>query len=439
MFGATPTEMNPERPFPVQGSVKFLEENSPAFRTGVMGKANLEKAYTNAETRLLNVGQEIEGLYAKTGGIPASISDISNHPGIQKLFDAATNPASVGKASSAASEAYDQVMDPIFALARRGNGAIDVKDLWALKRSIDDVANLETMNPSLADDYLGDARVAIKDAINSAIERAAPKEGKALQALNEEYHNLANVKRSMARGVSKTGGQLFMADDKAPLSLAGTVGKLSGIGTNTARAGAYNLGNLADATNKMAGPLGVAATQGASRGGAPLPEVPLAEAAKRVGAALPPMMSEAQAEPLLPRDTERLTSDALGAFMMKVAVTPQASIAQGLVSKLQKAFQAEDMDTVEKIHSDLTRLFPDLFEPGIGVNGKVFYPDEQAKVMDQLKQFHRMGMVDSIHLAKQQNTFNNPQDSRVLPMKQSQKSTYDGKPKFYEGVRTFSY
>jgi hypothetical protein len=151
------------------------------------------------------------------------------------------------------------------------------------------------------------------------------------------------------------------------------------------------------------------------------------------------MMSEAQAEPLLPRDTERLTSDALGAFMMKVAVTPQASIAQGLVSKLQKAFQAEDMDTVEKIHSDLTRLFPDLFEPGIGVNGKVFYPDEQAKVMDQLKQFHRMGMVDSIHLAKQQNTFNNPQDSRVLPMKQSQKSTYDGKPKFYEGVRTFSY
>jgi hypothetical protein len=141
----------------------------------------------------------------------------------------------------------------------------------------------------------------------------------------------------------------------------------------------------------------------------------------------------------LPRDTERLDFNSLNTFLIKTAQTPQAMIAQQLVSKMRKALQAQDMDTIEKIHSDMARIFPDYFEPGLGVNGKLFYPDEQAKYMDNLKQLQRMGQVDSIMLAKQQSAFNNPQDARILPIKPMVKGGANGKPRFYEGSRVYNY
>lgn len=144
---------------------------------------------------------------------------------------------------------------------------------------------------------------------------------------------------------------------------------------------------------------------------------------------------------LLPRDTEHLSSEALGDFLMKTAQTPQAMIAQQLVAKLQKAHHAQDIDTIEKIHSDMTRLFPDLFEPGVGVNGKIFYPDEQEKVMEKLKQLQRMGKIDPEFLAHQRNAFNNPEDGRVLPIDESVfgKGSGSRKNKFHDGTRVYSY
>lgn len=164
-------------------------------------------------------------------------------------------------------------------------------------------------------------------------------------------------------------------------------------------------------------------------------------ALKKIGAAIVPEAKAevSQATALLPRDTEGMTPDALESFMLQTAQLPQAPIAQGLVKKLQSAMQAQDMDTIEKIHSDMARLFPDLFEPGVGVNGKIFYPDEQLKYMSTLKQLHRMGQVDSIHLAKQRNAFNNPQDGRMLPLKPAATSARSGRPRFYEGTRVYDY
>lgn len=205
-------------------------------------------------------------------------------------------------------------------------------------------------------------------------------------------------------------------------------GDLTGAAMGAAVTAAGGIGNL---TGKVAG--GVRDVAGGLQQALTSPALKMMQ-----GGAVGPMAG-ASAPQLLPRDSERFKSDAIEAFLMKTSSTPQATIAQQLVGKLQKAFQAEDMDTIEKIHSDMTRIFPDLFEPGVGVNGKVFYPDEQAKVMDQLKQFQRMGMVDSIHLAKQRNSFNNPQDSRVLPMTPAQKPTHDGAPRFHEGTRVYSY
>lgn len=178
----------------------------------------------------------------------------------------------------------------------------------------------------------------------------------------------------------------------------------------------------------------------------------IAPAVKTIGNALVPEANAQelptdpamqQPEQLLPRETDRLTSNDMETFLMKASQEPQAPIAIELVNKMRSAFKAGDMDTIEKIHSDMTRLFPDLFESGQGVNGKLFYPDDQKKYMDNLEQLNRMGQVDSIHLAKQRNAFNNPQDSRVLPIKPSTPSSpsspSSSMPKFHEGTRIYSY
>lgn len=446
LFGATPSEMNPEKPFPVQDSIEYLSKNSPTFREGVLSTGNLDNGYSNIKEQLNRTGTNLQDLYSKSGDITASIQDIENHPAIQKLFNDATSNATVPGVSNAASKAYEDIMGRVGSLAQKNNGNIKIQDLWELKKSIDDIANLNSLSPSLSDEYLSDARIAIKDAINTAIDRTNPEQGQLLKSLNNEYHHLANVKNSIARGVSKYGGQLPLVDDKTPMSLAGTLGRITGLGTNTARAGMFKAGEAASAAKQLAGQLGIGGLQTFQRT-SPIP-IPNTAIPNALNNFLSP--SEAQGQELgfmpqqnqslpLPRDTERFNSDAIMEFLMRASQTPQAPIAQELVKKLQQAFQAQDMDTAEKIHSDMARLFPDMFEQGLGVNGKIFYPDEQAKYMDKLKQLNRMGVIDSIHLAKQRNAFNNSQDSRVLPVVPQQPKLLKTNSTFYNGSRIYDY
>ena len=155
-----------------------------------------------------------------------------------------------------------------------------------------------------------------------------------------------------------------------------------------------------------------------------------------------PMAGFAQEESLLPRDTDMFGPDQVADFLMRTAQTPQAVIAQQLVAKMQKAQHAQDIDTVEKLVSDMARLFPDLFEPGVGVNGKIFYPDEQEKVMEKLRQLERMGQIDPEHLANQQNAFNNPEDGRMLPLDEKLWDKLKAPKRggmFHDGTRVFAY
>lgn len=206
----------------------------------------------------------------------------------------------------------------------------------------------------------------------------------------------------------------------------GVLGAMAGIGVNEA---AKALGGASNVIAKGAGGVGAAA-----------------DAAKRLGSLgstlasiTAPTLANGGDRPL-PRDTERLTQDDIATLLMKTSQSPQAIIAQQLIKKMQSAMRSEDMDTVEKIHSDLARLFPDEFEPGQGVNGKVFYPDEQKKHMDLLIQLHRMGKIDSIHLAKQRNAFNNPQDGRILPVDDSVYSPSSPPANhMVNGVRQYAY
>jgi hypothetical protein len=131
----------------------------------------------------------------------------------------------------------------------------------------------------------------------------------------------------------------------------------------------------------------------------------------------------------LPRKTELMTSENMAKFLQGTVATPEkAVIGQSLVKKMVEASNVGDMDKVEKIHADMVKLFPEQFESGFGVNGKAFHPDDQAKIMDNLKKLHREGLVDNIQLAKQRNAFADPMDARILevkPLVQSKKQPSD--------------
>jgi len=419
MLGATPTEMNTNRPFPVQKSVEWLDENSPFFQSRVLGKGDIIKSDKEIGDRLLTMGKDIETLYGNNGNITATLQELESHPAIKRLEQIALDDASPPDVAKSASDAYSQIMGPANLLARKNGGNLQAQDMWRLRKRLDDIANLETQNPTLSDEYLSGARGAVKDTINLAIERTAPQEAATLKALNEEYHHLANVKTVTGRGVAKTGEKLPLVDEKIGTSLPVAVARLSGLGTQTGRAAAYNIGRLAGAVQKRALPIGLAGTQ-IAEDNMSVPQLPGAEMMSKIGGIAG--VSEAQSQerdPMvqpLSRDTENINPEFLTQFLSSTAQQPNAIIGQQLVQKLDKAMKAGDMDTMEKLHADMARLFPDQFEPGNGVNGKLFHPDEQAKAMATLKQLNRMGMVDSIHLAKQRNAFNNPQDSRVLPV-----------------------
>lgn len=161
-----------------------------------------------------------------------------------------------------------------------------------------------------------------------------------------------------------------------------------------------------------------------------------------LGAVNPFQANTAMAEEMpekLPRNTQDFKQDQVANFLMQTINTPQAPIAQALVQKLQQAVQAQDMDKVERLHADMARVFPDLFEQGTGVNGKVFYPDEQTKIMENLRQLHRQGQVDSIQLAKQRNAFMNPMDSRILPVERKKQAQSSGPNQMVNGTRTYAY
>lgn len=153
---------------------------------------------------------------------------------------------------------------------------------------------------------------------------------------------------------------------------------------------------------------------------------------------IPPTQTPVQEK--LPRKTELMTSDNMAKFLQGTMATPEkAPIAQGLVKKMVEASNVGDMDKVEKIHADMVKLFPEQFESGFGVNGKVFHPDDQAKIMDNLKKLKREGVVDNIQLAKQRNAFADPMDGRILPTQPKQFNPSQQPHTMVNGTRRYSY
>lgn len=118
----------------------------------------------------------------------------------------------------------------------------------------------------------------------------------------------------------------------------------------------------------------------------------------------------------LPRRTDAFDGMALQRFMMATANRPTAAIAQQLTQKFEEAVRSQDRGKQQRLVADMAKLFPDVFEPGLGVDGKLYHPDDQAEYMELLKSAMRDGRISSIFLAKQQNAFGDKSNSSILPI-----------------------
>ncbi len=85
----------------------------------------------------------------------------------------------------------------------------------------------------------------------------------------------------------------------------------------------------------------------------------------------------------------------------------------------------KDRDPIRKaqVIEAIATINPDLFEPGMGVGGRLFNKEEQKRYMGHLYTALRLGNVDSAFVAEQEAAFRNPSDSRVIPIRPPHNTT----------------
>lgn len=166
-----------------------------------------------------------------------------------------------------------------------------------------------------------------------------------------------------------------------------------------------------------------------------------------------PSISSAQADILppqqdpfangLPRDTSQWNMMAVNRFAQYALSKPPevAGIAQGLVQKFADALHQENKGKMQKIVADMAKLFPDAFQPGMGIDNKIFHPDDQSEYMNILMGAMRRGQVSPSFVAQQRDSFLDSNDNSILPVHpevakqipnlQTNKPPVNGQPRQY--------
>lgn len=125
-----------------------------------------------------------------------------------------------------------------------------------------------------------------------------------------------------------------------------------------------------------------------------------------------------QADPFadgLPRTTDRFDEVALQRFVETSAVDPvKAPVARVLAEKMVEATRAGDSMKRERLLGDAAKLFPDLFEAGKGVNGKLFHKDDQKEYVGKMETAVRRGKVGPELMGAQLNQFADIDDPKIL-------------------------
>lgn len=121
----------------------------------------------------------------------------------------------------------------------------------------------------------------------------------------------------------------------------------------------------------------------------------------------------------LPRNTQTIDPEQfIPQFLERTGNNP---IATGLAEKFTQAVAAGDRVKLEQLHEAMTMAFPQAFERGFGVNGRVYNVQEQQRYMTRLNQMVAEGKIkDPTILALQANNFNDPSNKLLIDISQYQ-------------------
>lgn len=118
----------------------------------------------------------------------------------------------------------------------------------------------------------------------------------------------------------------------------------------------------------------------------------------------------------LPRDSSAWNDETIARAIVDSATSPKRPIVEQLAVKFKEALRAEDQSKSERILADLAKIAPELFEPGRGINGRLFHKDEQKEYLDRLHKAYRDGTISADFMHKQQKAFDDPTNSLILPL-----------------------
>ena len=224
--GATARQLNPARGQPVTTSIKKLLDTSSYYRSKIAGAANPEKAFANTTTRLKSIGKRIGDFYKKHQKLSTTPDDIRTHPNYQELLDSATNPA----LPDSARDLTQRVLGDFDSALTKKDMSLD--DLWELRQYLDTRFNQDLAKLPEAQSMYRSLRVAVKDKMDDMISKTAGKAdlGDILQ-LNDEYHNLSEVKDILGQAVGREAGKASFKLGLKELLLGGAIGGSLGGGT----------------------------------------------------------------------------------------------------------------------------------------------------------------------------------------------------------------
>jgi len=118
----------------------------------------------------------------------------------------------------------------------------------------------------------------------------------------------------------------------------------------------------------------------------------------------------------LPRMSGGWTPEVVSSFAQKMIGGGKEEVGKGLILKMVEAQRSQDFGKMQKLVADAAKLFPEYFERGVGIDGKIFHKEDQAEYISQLERAVKKGVLDSTFLGRQMNAFSDPNDSSVLSM-----------------------
>lgn len=458
-FGGSAKDLAPSNE-KIRGSVNWLVNNSPFFKENILesGASVVNKAKGMGEY-LSSLSDDLFSFYDDfQGGI--KVSDVLNSESLSRLRTLVTDPQTLGSNARVARGVLSDVESTITKLAYSKlpklereviakrmvddpeaakelldrliqDVQIPLKQAWGMRKTLDDKVVYDALGTNrfnLRNQSYKDAADAFRVSIYNKVQSALSEEDfNAFVSLNDEVENLLNFYSLIDKEAGKRLVSKSLLESKLPGAIKSLPRRVFNIAERVARSepGQAFLRKGA----QIMTPSGIGAppspssqiTKAISGAVDPLTRIGTfgvgQELAKTYESAgfLPAMPTDIEPFPLgLPRDSERIDSNFIHDFLEKTDNNP---VSQSLVTQLTEALRTGDPEKVSAVHEGMVKVYPQIFERGWGVNGKIRNKDLQIKYLEMLRSMQAKNRVDEAFLAKQESAFNDmasPDFQRIL-------------------------